>query len=263
MSSDHMVTKPKLSVIVTTHARHKLLARALASLRAQTYCDFEVVLCADEGSRETLYTAAEYLREHDTFLQVPHLKGPSQTRNLGIQVAKGDWLLFLDDDDVFEQEYFKNISLRLDATHNIFIVNYTNLFNGVSGQVQERAIDTSCTSLSSLLVQNFIPINSIVISRETALIHQFNSQLQTHEDWDWLLCLYSDMKNRWKHISIFGPRIYLDTLDSRNKPVKSDVGITLDYLSIYRRWPAADHETQILRANLLASRGFAIPPEFL
>ena len=93
---------PLFTVIVTTHLRGPLLARALASLRAQTFQDFEVIVVADALDAGTAQACAEWLRPQDQFLKRSGKPGPAESRNVGLRLAKGEWILYLDDDDTHE-----------------------------------------------------------------------------------------------------------------------------------------------------------------
>jgi glycosyltransferase involved in cell wall biosynthesis len=88
---------PLVSVIIPTHNRAALVAEALASVKAQTYRDFEIVVVDDGGTDGTAAALAEW-REVKV-LRHPHRRGVSAARNSGIAAARGQWLAFLDSDD--------------------------------------------------------------------------------------------------------------------------------------------------------------------
>src|SRR5450830_734559 len=97
------------SIVLTTHLRPKFLERALLSILGQTFADFEIVLVSDESSLGTKEMGMRYLREDDIFLILPNVKGPAETRNAGIHHAKGRYILFLDDDDTFSENFLRDI----------------------------------------------------------------------------------------------------------------------------------------------------------
>ena len=96
-----------LSVILTTHKRPVLLRRALTSLLSDAPAGVAVVLCADDDDVKTFDTARELLRPSDIFIRLPNHKGPAATRNIGIQVASGTHVCFLDDDDTLDSLYLR------------------------------------------------------------------------------------------------------------------------------------------------------------
>jgi glycosyltransferase involved in cell wall biosynthesis len=102
------VESPLVSVIVPTRDRPALLAEALASLQAQSVADFECIVVDDAGTQPAA------LPDDARFRQVRRAQagGPAQARNTGIEHARGRWVAFLDDDDVYVPE---RLALGLEA----------------------------------------------------------------------------------------------------------------------------------------------------
>jgi glycosyltransferase involved in cell wall biosynthesis len=92
---------PKVSVIIPTWNRALLLPRAIESVLTQTFADWELII-VDDGSRDgtenvcNRFGADPRVRYHRTENQ-----GVSAARNCGIELARSDWLAFLDSDDVW------------------------------------------------------------------------------------------------------------------------------------------------------------------
>lgn len=89
---------PLVSVITATRNRPDELWRAYNSLLEQTYTNWEWVIVDDHSA--CLY--ADSIARQDnrvSFLEAGHLTGKAETRNLGLEAAKGEWTTFLDDDD--------------------------------------------------------------------------------------------------------------------------------------------------------------------
>lgn len=100
---------PKVSVVIATYRREEELAKALYSLSEQTDSDYEVVLVDDNGDEGWNNRVRKVL---DAFVAVfPNVSvtyianqtnlGSAQTRNVGIKHSKGEYVTFLDDDDVY------------------------------------------------------------------------------------------------------------------------------------------------------------------
>ena len=98
-----MKPAPRVSVIIPTYNRAEMLQRAVDSVVAQTFTDFELLIVDDCSADETpdvvagLVNADARIRSfrHD------HNRGLSATRNTGIGHAEGEYIAFLDDDDEF------------------------------------------------------------------------------------------------------------------------------------------------------------------
>lgn len=90
-----------VSVIVPTYNRLKFLKPAIESVLAQTYADWDMTI-ADDGSDEKTRTYLSSLRGPRTrVLQLSHTGNPSYVRNVAIGSATGQYLAFLDSDDVW------------------------------------------------------------------------------------------------------------------------------------------------------------------
>lgn len=93
---------PAVSVVIPSHDRRPLLLQAVESVRAQTFGDWELIV-ADDGSTDGSPEAVEAL--HDARIRVlrqPHAGRAAVARNTGVRAARGEWVAFLDSDDVWE-----------------------------------------------------------------------------------------------------------------------------------------------------------------
>jgi glycosyltransferase involved in cell wall biosynthesis len=92
---------PRVSVIIPSYNRKPLLFEAIDSVRNQTYRDFEIIV-ADDGSTDG--SPDEVLRRYGSdvrVLRLPHTGLPASGRNAGIQAAQGEFVAFLDSDDLW------------------------------------------------------------------------------------------------------------------------------------------------------------------
>ena len=95
------MSNPKFSVIVPTHNGADRIRTSLESVKKQVFNDYELIIVCDSCEDNTEEIAMEYT---DNVLVVNcHCDGFA--RNAGLDVAKGEWILFLDDDDYFLHEY--------------------------------------------------------------------------------------------------------------------------------------------------------------
>lgn len=99
----------KVSVVIATYRRKETLRKSLQSLTTQTYKNFEVVLVDDNDSAEWTEQVQNIVNEFEDILTINYLinehnMGSAETRNRGIAEAKGQYITFLDDDDIFLPE---------------------------------------------------------------------------------------------------------------------------------------------------------------
>ena len=108
------MTRPAVSVIMPAFNRAGFIGAAIASVRAQSMPDWELLVVDDGSSDDTLAVARRHAAE-DRRIRVaanPGKAGPGGARNHAAALARGEWLAFLDSDDLWEHE---KLALFLDA----------------------------------------------------------------------------------------------------------------------------------------------------
>ena len=105
----------KLSVIVPVYNVAPYLRECLDSLLAQTCADWEAV-CVDDGSTDGSGAILDEYAANDPRFRVIHQKnaGVSAARNAAIDVAKGEWIAFLDADDAVSPRLVVELAPRFD-----------------------------------------------------------------------------------------------------------------------------------------------------
>ena len=230
---------PVVSFIVATHHRPNHLARAIASLSILGPL-VEVIVVADEGSNESRNVAAERLRATDTFVSRPGMRGPAESRNIGVGFARGDWICFLDDDDSVAPNYLDLIRPHLHGG-DIIYSNFEKVHDNEDLTFSPKArMFIGAKSITGLEIANFIPIGSFFVPRHIASSVSFDPHLPAFEDWDYLLQLRR--QSAFRHVKIRGFRYHQSGGPSRNKASRRDRCI--DFLSIYHRHPASSEEIE-------------------
>lgn len=253
--------RPLFSVIISTHLRAQLLSRALRSLREQTLTDFEIILVSDVYDQATIDVAKTNLIAVDTLVLNPNLVGPAESRNLGVSLAKGEWVMFLDDDDAYSSSYLYELQTRI--THGKNHIFYTNYIKVREDRDSGELLDATRYQIGpvhqdQILIGNFVANSAVVVEATIAQRVSFDAKLASHEDWDWLIQL-SDY-GQFEHIDIDGPIIYESVKESRNNDSIRSKAALLDYLVIYRKWRATNPMVADARENFLINNGI---PQYL
>ncbi|MEX0785020.1 MAG: glycosyltransferase family 2 protein [Dehalococcoidia bacterium] len=116
-----MSETPRVSVVIPTYRRPESLLRAIESVLAQTFEDFEL-LVVDDASRDRTRAVVEGVRDARVrYVALPARQGPSQARNAGVELARSDWVAFLDDDDEWLAEYLAEQLARADSITNVHV----------------------------------------------------------------------------------------------------------------------------------------------
>ncbi len=99
-----------VSVIVPVYKVEKYLEKCVESIRNQTYQNLEIIL-VDDGSPDNCPKMCDELAKKDTRIKVVHKQngGLSSARNAGIDIAKGDFIAFVDSDDWVEKDYISTM----------------------------------------------------------------------------------------------------------------------------------------------------------
>ncbi|WP_231740182.1 glycosyltransferase [Ectopseudomonas composti] len=182
------------SIILTTYNRADLLKDALTSVGSQTLRDFEVILINDNGEPvEQLLAAYDF---PVTYIRQGRNQGLSAARNAGLALARGRYIVYLDDDDIYLPNHLAVLAEAFEQHPGSVIytgVEYVNerLEGGQRielGRGQPFKHDTF--DRDRLFVQNYIPVNTWAHPREMlATVGEFDTDLAAFEDWDMLLRL--------------------------------------------------------------------------
>jgi glycosyltransferase involved in cell wall biosynthesis len=99
-----------VSIIVPVYNVEQYLKECIESILAQTWKNFEVIL-VDDGSTDSSGKICDEYSQKKEFISVIHKKngGLSSARNAGIDVAQGDYLAFIDSDDVVHPRYLSEL----------------------------------------------------------------------------------------------------------------------------------------------------------
>lgn len=184
---------PAVSVIITTYNGTRFIGEALHSVLAQSFRDYEL-LVVDDGSSEDIQETLEPYREHYRYIRQEHAER-SAARNNGARQACGEWIAYLDDDDIWLPEKI--------ATQMACVQRFPSavMAHGAAQIVDADANPVSWWGLSTIgstegdielytpgpEILNGSSINpSIALLRRDALLQAGGFDLSIHkgEDWD-------------------------------------------------------------------------------
>lgn len=178
---------PTISVIIPTHNRSDLLPLTLESVLVQTYPNLEIIVVDDGSTDNTAEIIAPYTGRVMYLRQAN--KGPGAARNTGIQHASGDYLTFLDDDDLIMPEKLARQAQLLAAKPEAGVVYCGFYTMDESGNYLDKAWSLpEGAILKELICGDFIWTGAPLIRRHCLeQVGQFDESLLTSQDWDmWL-----------------------------------------------------------------------------
>ena len=116
-----MSRKPFFSVIVPEHNSAGYMRKGLESIRGQDFTDYELIIICDKcNTKAEMETAYEYA---DVLIETNYGKA-GLARNAGLNVARGEWILFMDDDDWYLPGAFQEIANELRKQPEIDILAF-------------------------------------------------------------------------------------------------------------------------------------------
>lgn len=199
---------PLVSIITRTHANRKeILNEAIHSVANQTYANIELVIVED-GSATARETVENWKRT-STDLKIVYIEAPkrgrSHTGNVGLAHATGDWVVFLDDDDLLFSDHIEclvaaqrkepdSVAVYGTAIEVQTKINSLMPLNYLEKQWCTSPVYQPAYSYEELQIRNLIPIQSILFSRNLYLKYGgFDVELEALEDWNlWLRYAYNN-----------------------------------------------------------------------
>lgn len=128
-----MINECSISVIVSAYNVEKYIDRCVKSILNQSFCNFELII-VDDGSSDATALKADEFSELDHRVSVIHKKngGLTSARKAGFEIAKGEFICFLDADDYIEKDYLKELYEAMEPDVDIVISSYYVDVDGIS-----------------------------------------------------------------------------------------------------------------------------------
>ena len=129
------MSKPFFSVIIPAHNSAEYIRTGLDSIRAQDWTDYELIVVCDNCTDNT----AEIAREYTDKVYEVRFGLDGKARNIGLDMAEGFWVLFMDDDDHFLHEFvFRQIAGKLMEV-SVDVLAFSFIWKGKRYQAQTPA----------------------------------------------------------------------------------------------------------------------------
>jgi len=253
-----------ISVIIPTFNRLQLLHAALASVAAQSVRnDIEVILVNDGGP-----SVAGVVRAWEKILPVKLTEldqrvGPAAARNVGIELAVGKYIAFLDDDDLFLPDHLAAGCRVLESGDADLVY-----LGAIVADRRLRGLPADYTKFPRkaypydyrfLLVANFIHTGSVITRNFRHTPVRFDEALEVCEDWDIWIALTETLAYRMSFVNKIATiyhqvpeEVGLVASAQRTSPSKFE--LARDY--IYAKWPSDDPLVLTYRKWLIALERF-------
>ncbi len=185
---------PKISVVIPAYNAAKTIKETIQSVLNQTFTDLELIIIND-GSQDATLEIVERIPDPRIRLFSYPNAGPTVSRNRGILHAVGDYISFIDADDLWTPDKLESQFNALQTNPQAAVAySWTNSIDE-RGKLLRRGfyVQLNGDVYKTLLVINFLENGSNPLIRRTALVEMggFEESLTHGEDWDMWLRLAS------------------------------------------------------------------------
>lgn len=258
--------KPKVSVIIPAYNSEKYIAETLRSVLAQTYKRYEVI-AVDDGSRDETLRIAKSFEPQIRVLTKPN-GGPASARNLAINNSQGDYIAFLDADDLWvEDKLERQVAFLYENQDAGLVYGEAWMFTGHDSEkkIESKIGYTADSSFRLLLFGDYIPNSTVMIRRacidKVGLLNE-SRELIGVEDYEYWMRIA-------KHFAMAGiprPLAYYRIRDGNLMGDGSDInkGLNLSVAAIREierlypgLWEECRVDREMLFARLHVRAGFA------
>ncbi|MDD5109706.1 MAG: glycosyltransferase [Patescibacteria group bacterium] len=180
---------PLVSVILPTYNRADFVGRAITSIVGQTYRNLELIIVNDGGTDHTDEIIAQYRDARIHYVKKSN-GGLASARNFGLQHARGEYIVFCDDDDWFlPEKLMRQVEFMISRD---LLISYTNVW--VQSEDGRRTLafrKPPKYPAAAALTRNLAPVMAFMVQRKCfAVIGGFDESLPACEDYDfWLRAL--------------------------------------------------------------------------
>ena len=206
----------KISVIVPVYNVEAYLERCVESILQQTYAHFELILIND-GSTDSSGQICDHLASQYENIKVYHIEnaGVSNARNMGIQLATGSWVTFIDSDDFVTQDYLATLASAAEGLNVGFVIApLHHIKNGIVTDLPSHSEKTELWSTEETMKEllmttrtSFFPVAKL-FKRDLLADEKFNTNYHLAEDALFLTELL--LKTRCSCVFIDKPVYYYD-----------------------------------------------------
>lgn len=183
----------KVSVIIPTYNREKTILRALQSVLDQTYTNIEVLVIDDGSTDSTAEIVNSISDERVRYIVLAENGGPSNARNVGVQMASGEWIAFQDSDDCWHKDKLE-VQMAYAKEHPEYSMIYCmynmNFKDGRTIIVPSQPLPEVMEGemLNTLFVRNVIGAPTVLIKKKDFLtVGGFDTSYKALEDWEFAL----------------------------------------------------------------------------
>lgn len=188
------VSDPKVSIYISTYNRLGKLKRAINSVFAQDYVNWELLVCDDASDDGTFEFMSNLAANNSRVLYFRNEcnKGACETRNVGIRNASGIFITGLDDDDEFSTDRVSFFVSNWNDKYSFACCDFMNKYpTGVAENYYSQSDTFLLFDYKDMLYENEASNQVFTLTERLKGINGFNKEVRRLQDWDtWLRLSY-------------------------------------------------------------------------
>ena len=166
------MSQKKISCVIATHNRDEYLKEAIYSIIKQTNAPLEIIISDNVPSKDTEFLVKEIASKNSISINyIGHKLGGRGciSRNLAVSKAKGDYIAFLDDDDLWHADYLEKISLLISKNRSkiiyTWLIDWHNNIKKAGKKLQpDLPIETFLYKNPGSVISNLVVDRNLFIS---------------------------------------------------------------------------------------------------
>lgn len=190
-------TFPLISVIVSTFNRADRLKKAIQSIIDQNYPNIEIVVVDDASTDDTSKVVKAFRDKRIIYIKrKKNFGSDTQPKNDGIKASHGEYIAFLDDDNVYNPDALRIRYIAMEKNPLLDVVYTDRLIIDESGQVPSQVGINSDFNVSLLFQRNYIDMSDVLIKRKSLFfVGGFDERYKKYVDWNlWIRMAKAGMK---------------------------------------------------------------------
>ena len=189
-----MINKTLVSVIIPCYNCEKTIKNTISSVLNQTYIDYEIIIIDDLSRDNTEKICREITKSYSNveyFKLDKNSGGPSYPSNFGVSKANGEYIAFLDHDDIWLPTKLEK-QINLTRRDNLDMVSCNTI--SVIDQDESRInMDFNPPYLDNILKRNYITTTSSIVIRRDVFnkLSGFDVNLKGPQDWEFYINFFA------------------------------------------------------------------------
>lgn len=222
-----------ISVVIPLYNKEDSIKETVNSVLNQSFLDFELLIVNDGSTDNSIAILDEFDDKRIQIVSIPN-GGVSNARNIGVKEAKGEFIYFLDADDLMRQECLKIFSDLLDKYENehVFVTNY-KVSDGLNEYSKTRInsnIQLFRNSLKAYWNKRIHPRTGSILIRKKCFdeIGFFDVRISIYEDLDFLIRLFKKYKTVYTNQVVFVHLLEYNSLSKKPIDFKKYLAFYID-----------------------------------